>query len=70
MNAPCKVNGVDCPDRTVEPNCHATCKRYLEFDEERKKIRADRKAEIGAVWATEHKQKAYRKKLNQYKREH
>ena len=27
MRAPCK----DCPDRTVEPNCHTTCAKYLEY---------------------------------------
>ena len=26
-NAPCK----GCKDRTVEPNCHMTCDKYLEF---------------------------------------
>lgn len=25
-NSPCK----DCKDRVAEPNCHTTCKRYLE----------------------------------------
>lgn len=27
MDAPCR----DCPDRVVEPNCHMTCEKYLEF---------------------------------------
>lgn len=26
--APCTRN---CPDRSVEPNCHMTCEAYLEF---------------------------------------
>ena len=26
---PCKG---DCPDRRADPNCHATCGRYLEWD--------------------------------------
>lgn len=37
MTAPCK----NCPDRTIEPNCHTTCKKYLEWrkfvDETRQK---------------------------------
>lgn len=28
----------DCPNRTVEPNCHSTCKDFLEF---RAKVDAD-----------------------------
>ena len=27
INAPCK----NCPDRTIEPNCHTTCKTYKEW---------------------------------------
>lgn len=70
MKSPCKVNGVDCPRRTVEPNCHSICPEYLKFEAHCKQRRADRRAEIGAVWATEHKQQAERKKLNRYKRQH
>ncbi len=29
-NAPCK----GCPDRTVEPNCHMTCEKYIAFQQE------------------------------------
>ena len=34
-NPPC---GKNCPDRyvTQHSNCHATCKRYLEWEKERK----------------------------------
>ena len=28
-SAPCKPNGIDCPDRAV--GCHASCGKYLEF---------------------------------------
>lgn len=31
MIPPCK----DCPDRTVEPNCHMVCRKYLAFQAER-----------------------------------
>lgn len=30
-NAPCYNGGKDCPDRTIEPNCHDTCERYLKW---------------------------------------
>lgn len=33
IKAPCK----DCKERTVEPNCHMTCQRYLESVKEHKK---------------------------------
>lgn len=37
-NSPCK----DCKDRTVEPNCHTTCEKYLEakalHDEKKQRI--------------------------------
>lgn len=36
MDAPCK----DCPDRVV--GCHATCERYIAYDEQRKAIRAQK----------------------------
>lgn len=29
MMAPCK----DCPDRTVEPNCHTDCEKYRAFQQ-------------------------------------
>lgn len=34
MDAPCK----NCPDRCVEPNCHMTCEKYLEFQAFRQEI--------------------------------
>ena len=27
----------DCPDRTVEPNCHMSCPKYLGYQEQRRK---------------------------------
>lgn len=39
MTAPCK----NCPDRTIEPNCHTTCKKYLEW---RKAVDETRQKEI------------------------
>lgn len=32
-DAPCK----NCKDRTVEPNCHITCQKYIEFKKKRDK---------------------------------
>ena len=40
MKSPCKVNGVDCPDRT--PVCHSKCEKYIAFDEENQKRREQR----------------------------
>lgn len=64
MRPPCK----DCPDR--HELCHATCKRYLAYREERDRLNAEKYAECGSVWASETKQKSARKALNRYKREH
>lgn len=33
--APCK----GCKDRTIEPRCHISCKKYLKFLEENEKYR-------------------------------
>lgn len=30
---PCKVNGIDCPRRSISPNCHETCPDYKEYVE-------------------------------------
>lgn len=38
IKAPCK----DCKERTVEPNCHMTCKRYHDFLEWVKLKKANR----------------------------
>lgn len=35
VNAPCK----NCKDRTIEPNCHMSCVKYIEFTEENKRAR-------------------------------
>lgn len=40
-SSPCK----GCPDRTVTPNCHAACERYLAFDAERKRYNEARLVE-------------------------
>lgn len=40
MDAPCK----GCLDRTVTPNCHATCEAYLAYRAERDFILQARKA--------------------------
>ena len=66
MNAPCK----GCPNRTVEPNCHMTCETYLAFRAERDRVIQERQATVGVVWSDESKQRASRKKLNRYKRDH
>ena len=43
-NAPCKKNGIDCPNRVL--GCHDTCKEYQAFAEERERIRNIRHEEI------------------------
>ena len=46
-DSPCHNNGMDCPKRTVEPNCHATCEEYIIWAElERKRRRARKRAEL------------------------
>ena len=70
MKPPCKVNGVNCPDRTIEPNCHSTCEKYLAFVASRENARAEKDAVYHQTYMNEAKDKAYRKKLNQYKRYH
>lgn len=47
MNAPCK----DCPDRTVTPNCHTGCAKYLAFQAERERLRVARRADHDATHA-------------------
>ena len=37
--APCK----DCPDRTIEPNCHNTCEKYKAWKAEYQKSQAEEK---------------------------
>lgn len=38
----------DCPDRTIEPNCHSTCERYIKAIEEHHRIRQARIREKNA----------------------
>lgn len=33
----------ECPDRSYSPNCHSTCRKYLDWLEEQKKIKQKRK---------------------------
>ena len=35
----------DCPDRSIEPNCHGTCQIYLDSVEEVQKIKERKKAD-------------------------
>jgi hypothetical protein len=32
-NSPCYKDGVDCPKRTVHPNCHSTCPEYKKYSD-------------------------------------
>lgn len=32
----------DCPDRSIEPNCHNTCRGYLYRQEQKEKIRKEK----------------------------
>lgn len=64
MRPPCK----DCPER--HELCHATCGQYLAYREERDQINADKRATMGLLWSDVTKQRATRKKLNRYKRDH
>jgi hypothetical protein len=66
MRPPCK----GCEDRTADPNCHMTCKRYCEYRAWKDERNAEKFATCGSVWASETKQKSARKALNRYKREH
>ena len=36
--APCQ----GCEDRTVEPNCHMTCEKFLKYDAMNKKLQKER----------------------------
>jgi hypothetical protein len=42
MISPCK----DCPDRSVEPNCHTACPRYQAYNAERVAIREARRKDV------------------------
>lgn len=48
MKSPCTR---DCPDRSITPNCHGTCERYLEYNAERERIRAKKAREHEAIHA-------------------
>ena len=40
-----------CTERTVQPNCHTRCERYLAYQAEREKIRAARQRDHIAISA-------------------
>lgn len=63
MRVPCK----DCPDR--HPLCHSDCERYKAYREDVDRRRTERQAEAGG-WMSPEKQRAFRKKLNDYKKYH
>ncbi len=44
MEAPCK----NCPDRCVEPNCHMSCPKYIEFQAFRQQL-SDKRAVASAL---------------------
>lgn len=39
----------DCPDRTVEPNCHMTCEAYLESKAKMELVKAAKIREASAI---------------------
>ena len=45
MTAPCR----NCARRTVTPNCHGTCERYLAYDAERRELRRAKSIEYEAA---------------------
>ena len=47
MKAPCE----GCPDRTVSPNCHTTCEKYLSYAAYRERIRQARRLDHDATTA-------------------
>ena len=48
-----------CPERTVEPNCHDACGRYLEWVAENENIKKERRKDFNYY---EYKEKAIQKK--------
>ena len=47
MMSPCK----GCPDRSVSPNCHMSCERYIAYQQYREQIRAARAVDHAATSA-------------------
>ena len=43
----------NCPDRTVEPNCHETCRGYIFRQKQQEKIRKSKQAEY-ELWGFRH----------------
>lgn len=60
--SPCK----GCPDRSVSPNCHTACQRYLTYQAERQQIRAAHHADSLVLSALLEGQK--KKKMEALKR--
>ena len=48
-----------CSDRTIEPNCHDTCGRYLEWVAENEKIKKERRKDFDYF---DYKEKTLQKK--------
>lgn len=69
---PCKINGVDCPRRTITPNCHSTCpdwKEWKEWDEFYKSLRKEyMDAEAATVESARRQRRANRndRKLKEF----
>ena len=42
--APCKPNGIDCPDRVI--GCSRTCPLFLEWVEYKDRIKAEQRKEV------------------------
>lgn len=42
--APCKPNGIDCPDRTL--GCSERCEKFLEWERYKNGIRSERDRDI------------------------
>lgn len=58
MNVPCK----DCKDRAI--GCHSSCERYIAFDKERQKIRAEKMLRLMVTYDTPSKNARIRKQKN------
>jgi hypothetical protein len=63
-NSPCYNNGEGCQKRTINPNCHSTCKEYNDWVLERAKCQiknATQKAYLGYYFDIIKKNKRKRK---------
>ena len=54
----------DCPDRSIEPNCHETCEGYLFRCEENKKKRQRRRVETDFYNFKKERVRDTKKKVN------